>query len=118
MNDRVRLDIRDGLATVALTRPDKHNGIDFEMIDAVLAAQLSVRESKWGLVPDIGGAALLSELVGIDVAKELCFTSRVLSGADAHALGLVTEVAPDPFERAKQLALEIMTRSPDAVASA
>ncbi|HZP65781.1 MAG TPA: crotonase/enoyl-CoA hydratase family protein [Rudaea sp.] len=213
MNDRVRLRIADGLATVTLNRPDKHNGIDFEMIDAVLGtirtlgrtpdvraaivhgdgpsfcagldfksvfakpvkaalgftalwspvrnkfqewsmgwrelpfpviaavhgncfgggiqlalgadirfaapdAKISVMESKWGLVPDMGGAALLRELVGIDVAKELCFTSRILSGTEAHSLRLVTYVADDPLAAAKGLAAEIMTRSPDAVASA
>ena len=81
-------------------------------------AKISVMESKWGLIPDMGGAALLRELVGIDVAKELCFTSRVLSGTEALALKLVTHVADDPLAAAKQLAQEILVRSPDAVASA
>ena len=32
-------------------------------------AQLSIMEAKWGLIPDMGGALLLRELVPIDVAK-------------------------------------------------
>src|SRR5690606_7000490 len=53
-------------------------------------AQLSIMESKWGLVPDMGGAALLREILPIDVAKELTMTGRILSGVEAHVAGLVT----------------------------
>jgi enoyl-CoA hydratase/carnithine racemase len=81
-------------------------------------ARLSVMEAKWGLVPDMGGTVLLRELVGIDVAKELAMTGRVVSGTQAHALGLVTHVDAAPMERALALAAEIAERSPDAVAAA
>lgn len=81
-------------------------------------AKLSVMESKWGLVPDMGGAALLRELVPIDLAKELAMSGRILSGAEAHELGLVTHVAADPLDAAHRLAAEFETRSPDAVAAA
>ena len=36
--------------------------------------QLSVREVHWGLVPDMTGTLMLSQLVRADVAKELVFT--------------------------------------------
>lgn len=81
-------------------------------------ARLSVMEVKWGLVPDMGGAALLRELVPLDVAKELAMTGRILTGTEAHALGLVTHVTETPLEQARALAAEIITRSPDAVAAA
>ncbi len=81
-------------------------------------ARFSVMEVKWGLVPDMGGAALLRELVSIDVAKELAMTGRILSGTDAHALKLVTRVTEAPLEQARALAAEIGARSPDAVAAA
>ncbi len=81
-------------------------------------AQISVMESKWGLIPDMGGITLLRELVRIDVAKELAMTGRVLSGTEAHALGLVTHVSADPMAHARALAAEIVARSPDAVAAA
>ena len=45
-------------------------------------------------------------------------TGRVLSGTEAHALGLVTHVADNPLEHAERLAAEIETRSPDSVAAA
>ena len=80
-------------------------------------ARLSLMEAKYGLVPDMGGIALLRELVRIDVAKELVMTGRILSGEAAHALGLVTYVAADPVARARELLDEIATRSPDSVAA-
>jgi enoyl-CoA hydratase/carnithine racemase len=78
-------------------------------------AKLSVLEVKWGLVPDMAITRTLPRLVGIDVAKELAFTGRVLSGVEAGALGLVTHVVDDPFAAARALAAEIAGRSPDAV---
>jgi enoyl-CoA hydratase/carnithine racemase len=64
------------------------------------------------------GAALLRELVPIDLAKELAMSGRIVSGADAHALGLVSHLADDPVAAAHTLAAEFETRSPDAVAAA
>jgi enoyl-CoA hydratase/carnithine racemase len=81
-------------------------------------ARLSVMESKWGLVPDMGITSTLPRLVRIDVAKELTFTGRVISGTEAAALGLVTRVAEDPLAAAMDLAREIAGRSPDAVRAA
>jgi enoyl-CoA hydratase/carnithine racemase len=81
-------------------------------------AKISVMESKWGLIPDMGGAALLRELVPLDVAKELAMTGRVLSGEQALALGLVTHVSDAPEQHAEKLVAELETRSPDAVAAA
>lgn len=81
-------------------------------------ARLSVMEVKWGLVPDMGGAALLRELVPIDIAKELAMTGRIVSGTEAQALRLITRVTDAPLDEARALAAEIATRSPDAVAAA
>jgi len=81
-------------------------------------AKISVMESKWGLIPDMGGATLLRELVPLDLAKELAMTGRILSGTEAHELGIVTHVAEDPVDAAHKLAAEFETRSPDAVAAA
>ncbi|MDB5986241.1 MAG: enoyl-CoA hydratase [Nevskia sp.] len=80
-------------------------------------ARISIMESKWGLIPDMGGAVLLRELLAIDVAKELTFSGRIISGSDAQALGLVTHVADDPLLQARELAAEFATRSPDALAA-
>lgn len=78
-------------------------------------ARLSVLEVKWGLVPDMAITRTLPRLVGIDVAKELAFTGRMISGSQAAELGLVTHLADDPLAAAQELAIEIAGRSPDAV---
>ncbi len=78
-------------------------------------AQLGVFEIKWGIVPDMCGTQLLPRLVGPDVAKDLMFTGRVVTGSEAQALGLVTRLSDDPRADALELAREIASRSPDAI---
>src|SRR6476660_1467455 len=77
--------------------------------------QMSVREVHWGLVPDMTGTLTLARLVGVDVAKELTFTARVLSGSEALTLGLATRLSDSPREDALAMAAEIAARSPEAV---
>lgn len=81
-------------------------------------AQLSVMEVKWGLIPDMTASVTLRELVSIDVAKELTWTGRIVSGEEAQKLGLVTRVVDDPVEEARKVANEIVEKSPDAIARA
>lgn len=78
-------------------------------------ARLSVMEARWGLIPDMSITRTLPRLVGIDVAKELTFTARTVTGQEAAALGLVTRIAEDPLTAALEMAREIAGRSPDAV---
>jgi enoyl-CoA hydratase/carnithine racemase len=80
--------------------------------------QMSVLEIKWGLVPDMTGTQALINLVGLDVAKELTFTGRMVNGTEAVQLGLATHVADDPRAAAMELAAEIAGRSPQAVRAA
>jgi enoyl-CoA hydratase/carnithine racemase len=81
-------------------------------------AKLSIMEIKWGLVPDMAITQTLPRLIPIDVAKELTFSGRVVSGSEALALGLVTRAAEDPLSAALSLADEIAQKSPDAVRAA
>jgi enoyl-CoA hydratase/carnithine racemase len=81
-------------------------------------AQFSVLEIRWGLAPDMTGTQLLPRLVGLDVAKELTFTGRMVPGAEAVALGLATKVCDDPRAEALALAQEIAAKNPDAVQGA
>jgi enoyl-CoA hydratase/carnithine racemase len=81
-------------------------------------ARLSVREIRWGLIPDMGITATLPRLVRLDVAKELTYTGRVVDGRQAHALGLVTRLDEDPYGAALGVAGEIAARSPEAVRAA
>lgn len=81
-------------------------------------SKLSVMEVKWGLVPDMGITQSLPRLLPIDVAKELTFSGRIVSGSEGFALGLVTRTAEDPLAAALALAEEIAGKSPDAVRAA
>ena len=81
-------------------------------------AQLAVMEIKWGLVPDMAGCVLLTELVRGDVARELTYTGRVVAGSEAVALGLATRVSEDPLEEARRVARQVAGSNPDAVRAA
>lgn len=81
-------------------------------------SEWSVLEGRWGLIPDMSGVQALSELVGIDTAKRLTMTAAKITGKEAHDLGLVTELAADPVAAAEDLARQLATKSPDAIAAA
>ncbi len=81
-------------------------------------AQFSILEIRWGLIPDMTGTHMLSRLVGLDVAKELTFTGRMVKGDEAVALGLATKVCENPVDDALALAQEIANKSPQAIRAA
>ena len=81
-------------------------------------AKMSVMEIRWGLVPDMAGCVLLTGLTRADVARELTFTGRVVSGQEAVALGLATRSAHDPLGEARQMARQIAASNPDAIRAA
>jgi enoyl-CoA hydratase/carnithine racemase len=81
-------------------------------------ARLSVREIQWGLIPDMTGTQTLRHLVRQDVARELTYTGRIVSGTEAVELGLATRVSETPYQAALEIAAEIASRSPDAVRAA
>lgn len=78
-------------------------------------ARLAVMEVKWGLVPDMAGCVLMTELMRADVVRELTYTGRIVSGVEAQAIGLATRVADDPLADARALAAQIAGQSPDAI---
>ena len=66
-------------------------------------AKLTTAFSKVGLSGDNGGSYFLPQLVGVAKARELYFTSDVITGQEAHALGLVSRVASsENFEEESQ----------------
>jgi enoyl-CoA hydratase/carnithine racemase len=81
-------------------------------------ASLSVMEVRWGIVPDMTGIPMLVRLVGLDVAKELTFTAKRITGVQAFELGLATHLSEDPRADAFALAREIAGRNPDAIRAA
>jgi enoyl-CoA hydratase/carnithine racemase len=81
-------------------------------------ARLSVMEVNWGLVPDMGGILLMSQLAASDVVRELTFSGRVFQGVEAMRLGLATRVCDDPLAAAYATAREFAQKSPDAIRAA
>ncbi len=57
-------------------------------------AKLGQTEINVGILPGCGGTQRLSRLVGLAKAKELVFTGKVISAADAQNIGLVNQVVP------------------------
>lgn len=80
--------------------------------DYVLAAdsaQLGSATLRMGYLPDEGGHWLLVEHLGVKRALDFMMRSKIVTAAQAHDLGLVTEVVPDEalMEHATALAEEL-----------
>lgn len=54
---------------------------------AAETAKLGLVETGRGLIPGAGGTQRLPRAVHLNIAKELIFTSRVISGSEAKNLG-------------------------------
>ena len=83
-----------------------------DAIFAIPAAQLGVGYHASGI-------EMLQSLVGPSRAKEIFFTARRYSAAEAHAIGLVNEVIPvaDLLSRVRDTARRIADNAPLTVAS-
>jgi enoyl-CoA hydratase/carnithine racemase len=75
-------------------------------------------EITFGLLPDMSATQSMRRLAALDRIKELVFTGRKFSGADALEYGLVTELSEDPLSDALAMAAVIASRNPDAVRKA
>jgi 2-(1,2-epoxy-1,2-dihydrophenyl)acetyl-CoA isomerase len=90
--------------------------------DIVLASEAAVFSQifvRLGLAPDLGGLYLLTRVVGLNKAKELCFTGKTIDASEALALGVVNRVvkAERLGEEARRLAVEIAAGPPSALAT-
>jgi enoyl-CoA hydratase/carnithine racemase len=77
--------------------------------------QLSIMESKWGLIPDMAISTTLRHIVPPDRVKELAWTARVFDAAEGLQLGVLTSVEDDPLATARRIAQECADKSPDAI---
>ncbi|MGA8847765.1 MAG: enoyl-CoA hydratase/isomerase family protein [Nocardioides sp.] len=59
-------------------------------------AQLCMKESALGLVPDLAGTKPLVEAVGYARALEICATARMVGAAEAVSIGLALTAVPEP----------------------
>lgn len=82
------------------------------------ATRFAIRETHWGIVPDMAGIALWRTLARDDVLRELTYTAREFDAAEAARHGFVTQVDADPLGKAMDLARAIAARNPDAIRAA
>ena len=58
-------------------------------------AKITTAFAKVGLSGDYGGTYYLTKLIGSAKARELYLLSPILSGKEAHAIGMMTRCVPD-----------------------
>jgi 2-(1,2-epoxy-1,2-dihydrophenyl)acetyl-CoA isomerase len=74
------------------------------------AASFCAVFSRIGYVPDLGAMYLLPRAIGLQRAKELVFSARVVDATEAAAIGLVQCVVPGGAEGLRAAALELAAR--------
>jgi enoyl-CoA hydratase/carnithine racemase len=143
--DRVTVSLIDGVADVQLNRPDKRNALDPAMFEALVATGERLKTETGlrvvvlsGNGPDFCAGLDFASFEAMragdrtpapaqlpppdgpawDVAKELTFTARIVTGAEAVRIGLATRAEPDPRTAARAMAAEIAARSPHAIRAA
>ena len=84
------------------------------------SATFCFSEVTLGLMPDCGGGAKLSKLIGPARAADLILTARQVHAEEALFLGLANRISPDDevLEQALSLADKIAANGPRAVRSA
>ena len=65
-----------------------------DFIYASEKAMFGLPEITLGLIPGFGGTQRLARVVGKNRAKELLYTGKMITAADALAMGLVNKVCP------------------------
>jgi len=80
--------------------------------------RIGLPEVRLGIIPGAGGTQRLSRLLGVGAALDLLLRARVLTPDEAHAAGLVQEIADDALAGATAIARQIAALPPAAVAAA
>ncbi|HEV2615368.1 MAG TPA: enoyl-CoA hydratase-related protein [Candidatus Acidoferrales bacterium] len=93
-----------GLATLA----------DFTL--AVPEAKFGYTEARIGFLPAVVSVFLLRQ-VGEKITRELLLTGKIFDAAEAHRLGLVTQLVPQEelMESARELAQSLIASSPTSL---
>lgn len=80
-------------------------------------AKFSLPELSLGVIPGFGGTQRMSRLIGNGIAKELMFTSKMITADEALKVGLINHVVPqeDLLEKCVELSNQILKNSSVAI---
>lgn len=80
-------------------------------------AKFSQPEVGLGIMPGFGGTQRLARLVGMGMAKEMIYTTRMIDSKEAYRIGLVNKVVEQAqlLEEATKLAKDIIRNAPIGV---
>ena len=75
-------------------------------------AKFGLPEINLGLIPGFGGTQRLPRLIGSNMTKELIFTGKMISAADAEKIGIANKVVPQDqlLEEVTKTAKEIASK--------
>ncbi len=84
-----------------------------DLLLAAESARFCDTHGKWGMSPTWGMSQRLPRRVGVQRAKEMMFSGRVVGGREAVAIGLALECVPDSglLNRAEELARSFLENS-------
>jgi len=82
---------------------------------AATKAKMGLTFVKLGLHPGMAATHFLPLIAGPQVAADLLLTGRLISGPEAHAMGLVARVTDDAVADAMSIADDIVTSGPVSV---
>lgn len=77
--------------------------------------RMAILEMKWGIIPDMSATQIMRHLVREDIIKELSYTARMFSGAEAAQWGFATHLSEEPHADAMAMAKEIAAKNPHAI---
>ena len=80
-------------------------------------ATFGFRENYISLIPGVGGCVRLVRLVGLQKAKELIFTGKMIPADEAYAIRLVNKVVPAEqlMVEARDFASTLLKRAPQSL---
>ena len=88
-----------------------------DIIIASERAKFGQPELNIGIIPGGGATQRLPRMIGVCRAKELIFTSDIITAEEAFKLGMINRVVPEDqlMPTAKEIAKKIATKSPAAL---
>lgn len=113
-SDAIVLSVVDGIAAGA----GMPLALAADLVVASERARFTLGYTKIGLTPD-GGTTLLTATLGLHRTLQLALLNPVLSAAEAHGLGLVTEVVPADglADAVEQVVAQLVTGPAQALAA-